>query len=227
MSEATSPKPAARPRDAATLILYRQSRHSTEILMGERHGGHSFMPNRYVFPGGRVDPEDWRVRVAAELREPVAARLRKAATPARARALAAAAVRETFEETGLLVARPDPDPGADVPANWHEFFATGFAPALDVLDYVVRAVTPPFRPKRFNARFFAANAEHAHGTIKGSGELLDLRWIPVAEALQLELPRITGIVLEQIASLIDRRPDEDRPVKVYRQLHGKPTNGEE
>jgi 8-oxo-dGTP pyrophosphatase MutT (NUDIX family) len=227
MSEEVSTQPAARPRDAATLILYRKSRLTTEILMGERHGGHSFMPNRYVFPGGRVDPHDWRVRAAAELRRPVADRLLKAATPARARALAAAAVRETFEETGLLVARPDPSPGDAVPANWREFFATGYAPALDVLDYVVRAVTPPYRPKRFNARFFAANAEHAHGDIKGSGELLDLRWIPVAEALKLELPRITGIVLEQIATLIDRRPDEDRPVKVYRQMHGKQTSGEE
>jgi 8-oxo-dGTP pyrophosphatase MutT (NUDIX family) len=227
MTEEVPPKPAARPRDAATLILYRQGRSRTEILMGERHGGHSFMPNRYVFPGGRVDPHDWRVRAAAELRRPVAERLANAATAARARALAAAAIRETFEETGLLVARPDPVPGTPVPENWREFFATGYAPALDVLDYVLRAVTPPFRPKRFNARFFVADAAHAEGTIKGSGELLDLRWIPVEEALRLELPRITAIVLEQIATLIDRKPGEDRPIKLYRHVHGKPTVAEE
>ncbi|HYM31518.1 MAG TPA: NUDIX hydrolase [Candidatus Cybelea sp.] len=227
MNESVFKGPAVRPRDAATLILYRKSREAVEILMGERHGGHSFMPNRYVFPGGRVDVSDWRVRAAGELRPAVARRLAVAATPTRARALAAAAIRETFEETGLVVGRSDPRPHLAVPENWRAFFSMGYAPALDVLDYAVRAVTPPYRPKRFNARFFVADAGHAEGTLKGSGELLDLRWIPVADALKLELPSITAVVLQQIATLIDRRPGEDRPVKLYRYLRGKHTYGEE
>ena len=65
----------ARPRDAATLLLYRLSNGRAEVLMGERHSRHRFMPNRYVFPGGRLDRADVHMRAAAELRPDVAARL--------------------------------------------------------------------------------------------------------------------------------------------------------
>jgi 8-oxo-dGTP pyrophosphatase MutT (NUDIX family) len=215
------PKPALRPRDAATLILYRQNGRAIEVLMGERHGGHAFMPNRYVFPGGRVDPDDWKVRDAGALKPHVAARLAKACPPSRARALAAAAIRETFEETGLIIGKPDPMPDRPVPEGWKHFFATGHAPALDVLDYVLRAVTPPYRPRRFNARFFIADATHAQGQIKGSGELLDLRWLPVEDALKLELPRITEIVLERLAEIVQRYPGQDHPVALFRYLRGQ------
>lgn len=219
--------PAARPRDAATLILYRSGKGGIEVLMGERHAAHSFMPNQYVFPGGRIDAGDARVRAASPLRAEVAERLGHSATPARARAAAAAAIRETFEETGLLIGRPDPAPGRPVPEAWHEFFASGLAPRFDVLDYVVRAVTPPFRPKRFNARFFIADAKHSSGTLKGSGELLDLRWISIPDALQLALPRITAIVLEQVAEFVALRSGRLPPVRVYRHLHGHHTVSEE
>jgi 8-oxo-dGTP pyrophosphatase MutT (NUDIX family) len=221
------PKPALRPRDAATLILYRQSGPTIEVLMGERHGGHAFMPNRYVFPGGRVDPDDWRVRDAGTLKEHVAVRLAKSCPTLRARALAAAAIRETFEETGLIIGRPDPSPGRPVPKGWEEFFATGNAPALDVLDYVLRAITPPYRPRRFNARFFIADAKHVQGQIKGSGELLDLRWLPVEDALRLDLPRITEIVLERLAEIVSRYPGQDHPVALFRYLRGQQLIGEE
>lgn len=211
------PKPSLRPRDAATLVLYRRRGGQLEVLMGERHGGHAFMPNRYVFPGGRVDPTDWRVRAAGEVAPMVAERLCRSCRPSRARALAAAAVRETFEETGLILGRPDPAPGAPVPANWQDFFATGMAPALDLLDYVYRAVTPPSRPRRFDARFFAADADHLAGAIRGSGELLDLRWLSVEDALRLELPNITGILLRELDGLLTV-PAKDRrvPVRYFR-----------
>lgn len=194
--------PAPRPRDAATLILYRQGQGGLQVLMGERHGGHAFMPNRYVFPGGRVDPHDWRVRAARPLKDDVRQKLERAASAARAHALAMAAVRETFEETGLVLGAPDPKPGQPVPPSWQPFFATGHAPALDCLEYVVRAVTPPYRPRRFNARFFIADASRAAGDLRGSGELLDLRWVTIDEALGLELPNITAVVLRRIAAFV-------------------------
>ena len=210
-----------RPRDAATLILYRQAGRQVEVLMGERHGGHAFMPNRYVFPGGRVDPTDHKVRSATALKPLVAANLAKACGVARARALANAAIRETFEETGLLIGAPDPNPGMPVPKAWEPFFASGLAPTHDVLDYVVRAITPPFRPSRFNARFFIADARYIQGSIKGSGELLDLRWIAVEDALKLELPGITEIVLQQINALIARPQSGPHGVTLYRMRYGK------
>lgn len=190
---------APRPKDAATLIIWRAAGDSIEVLMGERHQGTRFMPNRYVFPGGRVDPSDARVRAGTPLKPEVADRLTRAATPSRARALAAAAIRETFEETGLVIGAPDPSPGRPAPKGWEKFFAAGFAPAFDRLDYVGRAVTPPLRPLRFHARFFTVEARHVSGEIAGSGELNKILWVPIAETAKLQLPQITAKVLGQVA----------------------------
>ncbi len=158
------------------------------------------MPNRYVFPGGRVDRADARVPIATPLNRFVDERLRKSATAQRARALAVAAVRETFEETGLMLAKPLPDgpPEEDFGEHWRGFLDKGFAPALDCLDLIARAVTPPGRPRRFNARFFMARAEDATGDIRHSSELGDIRWVRLDEARELPLPTITGLILGEI-----------------------------
>ena len=94
-----------RPRDAATLIIVRRDAAKPRLLMGRRHGGHDFMPDKWVFPGGRIDRSDFRAPYASDLRPEILARLEKTAPQARCRALALTAVRETFEEAGLLLAR--------------------------------------------------------------------------------------------------------------------------
>ena len=206
--------PIARPRDAATLIIYRRSRGGgIEVLMGERHAAHRFMPSRYVFPGGRVDARDSRVRIARPLGAATAARLRRKLSPPRARAMAVAAVRETFEETGLIIGAPDPAPDREPPAGWEAFFGAGSAPALDNLEYIARAMTPPIRPVRFNARFFIVESRHVSGEVRGNGELLDLNWFPLREAAGLELARITKRILRHIqerfeAGRIEAAPHE-------------------
>ena len=207
---------ALRPRDAATLVLVRGEGQGAEVLMGRRPRRNAFMPDCYVFPGGGVEPCDRWIRPATELRPAVAARLARAATPARARSLAAAAVRETCEETGLMLGLPDPLPARPVRPEWRAFHAAGLAPALDRLDYIFRAVTPPGLPRRFNARFFLARASNAVGALGGNGELLDLRWVPLPETHRLALPHITGIVLEEVETLLAAppHPDRDRPVPV-------------
>ncbi len=192
---------APRPKDAATVIIYRQRRGRVEVLMGQRHRKHRFLPQRYVFPGGRVDPCDSRVRSATGLRDDVARRLMRTAAPARARALAAAAVRETFEETGLIIGQPDPEPHRTAPANWKSFFDTGMAPCFENLVYIARAVTPHWRPIRFNARFFMLDSRHVVGDLAGSGELLDLTYVPIAGTAELELPLVTTRVLELVEDL--------------------------
>lgn len=215
---------ALRPRDAATLVLYRKAARKVEVVMGERHGGHAFMPNRWVFPGGRVDRTDWRVRGATALKPHVRGHLEKAASPTRAHALAAAAIRETFEETGLILGKPDPEPGKPVPQAWRPFFDTGFAPDFEALDYVYRAVTPPYRPRRFNARFFMADASRlANEVIESDGELLDIRWVTVDRALGLEIPRITGIVLRNLETFVENPPPPTaaHPMPLFRVLHGQ------
>ena len=225
MSSAAAPppvrapgEPLARPRDAATLIIYRESAGALEVLMGERHPRHRFMPNRYVFPGGRIDPRDSRVRCATPLDPATAASLGRKLSPARARAMAVAAIRETFEETGLIVGGPDPAPDRPAPRGWEGFFGAGFAPALDALSYVARAVTPPIRPVRFNARFFVVAHRHVTGEVRESGELLGLKWFTVDQALTLELAQITHRVLMHFGATFRRGPGggADRPAPYFK-----------
>ena len=201
--------PTIRPKDAATLALVRHDGGRACVLMGQRGKEQAFMPERYVFPGGGVETCDRYVRPAGELRDNVALRLSRTCTPARARSLAAAAIRETFEETGLMLAAPSAAPRGKVRAEWRGFHEQGLAPALDKLDYIFRAVTPPGPPRRFNARFFMAFADDLHGEIAGNGELHNIAWVPISEALELHIPRITSVVLGEIDRLLqDPAPSE-------------------
>ena len=210
--------PLARPRDAATLIVYRENAGVLEVLMGERHSRHRFMPNRFVFPGGRIDARDSRVRCATSLAPGTSARLGRRLRPARARAMAVAAIRETFEETGLIIGGPDPDPRRPPPRGWEGFFGAGFAPALGALSYIARAVTPPIRPVRFNARFFVVAHDRVTGEARDSRELLGLKWFTVEEALTLELAQITRRVLTHFGASFGEVAgnEDDGPVPYFK-----------
>ena len=225
---------ALRPRDAATLILVDRSDGRACVLLGKRHAGHAFMPSKYVFPGGALDPSDRRMSVAAPLDPRVEAKLMietRRPSPALAQALALAAIRETFEETGLAVgvvadsAATDPPEGA-----WTRFAATGVAPALDRLDFVARAITPPGRSRRYDARFFVADAAsiafRAEGVVHAGAELVELVWTPLDEAIGLDLPQITRAVLADLAAATQVGMDRARPRPFYRQRSGRGWRGE-
>ena len=215
------PKRAVRPRDAASLILLRRGREPA-VLMGQRHAGHRFLPGRYVFPGGRVDRADSYMRPARPLRLEVAELMARSCAPRRAQALALAAVRETFEESGLIVGRPLEAGRGRPPRAWQPFMAQGFRPALDGLDYICRAITPSFRSIRFDTRFFLADAEAARGELRGDGELLNVRWVPVHEAKALPSADITRFVLGLVEELLASPPPGGaaRRVPRYRYVHG-------
>jgi 8-oxo-dGTP pyrophosphatase MutT (NUDIX family) len=200
--------PAVRPRDAATLILIRRDGAHRRVLMGRRHGGHDFMPGKWVFPGGRIDRSDFRAPYAGDLRPSVAAALEKTTSPSRARALAMAAIRETFEEAGLLLARPAPPRAGAGP--WRQFMALGAVADLAALDFVARAVTPPMSPKRFDARFFMAEADRLISLERQAdcGELDEIAWVDFEQALALDLPTVTRFVLKEIPL---RLADPSRP----------------
>nr|WP_209282635.1 NUDIX domain-containing protein [Brevundimonas alba] len=218
MSDAPRTGGRQRPKDAATLILTRAGRFGREVLMGRRAKGHVFMAAKWVFPGGRVERSDAGVASASELQPPEAARLAREVSPRRARALALAAVRETFEETGLLLAEPAPP--ASVAGPWREFRAAGALPDLAALSYVARAITPPGRTRRFDARFFMADAAallHPEPTA-GSGELDEIAWIPLAEAEALDLPAITRFVIGEVRARLET---PDRPLPFVRMVRGK------
>ncbi len=207
-----------KPRDAATLIIVRNRR---EVLVGVRSAGHVFMPNLYVFPGGRVDPGDARVPCPVSLAPATAEKLQRSVTPARARALAMTAVRETFEETGLVLGRRPTIPVRSRSPHWQPFFALGLVPAIDKLEYVGRAITPPNQVRRFDARFFMVDARHMQGELKGNGELEDLRWAPLASAHRLALSPITELMLSMLKRRITGKPENPHQVPFFRELNGK------
>ncbi len=214
---------AVRPRDAATLVLLRRIRGKPHVLMGQRSKGHKFMPDRYVFPGGRIDRADYHVQTASELPRRTQAKLVKAASETKARALALTAVRETFEETGVIIGKPTKTPPAGGPAAWRPFYEAGFLPDLDGLEMICRAVTPPYRPIRFNARFFLAEAEEIGGTAADSHELQYVDWIAIKDARKLKAPNITHYVLDLVeriaAGEIDPRRQKKTPY--FHVVHGK------
>ena len=211
----------ARPKDAATLVLVRRSRGGAEILMGRRKQNHVFMPNVFVFPGGRVDNADARIRTATELRDEIRDRLIKSCSERRARTLALSAIRETAEETGLLFGiRADIKQKENVAAAWRAFSQAGLAPALDTLDYVARAITPPGNPRRFHARFFFTDGSKAHGSLHGDGELAELAWIPIDGVKDLPTAWITRFVANEVKQRLDGHSAQDRPIPVikFRQI---------
>jgi len=212
------------PRDAAALVITRAGPREPSVLLGQRHRGHVFMPNKFVFPGGRVDPSDARAPHASGLRPEVLRKLALGCTEARARALALAAIRETFEEAGLLVGRPAERAPRTRARGWASFLAHGVIPALDALEYVARAITPPGNPRRFDTRFFWVDAAHVHeaggAALTGSGELLDLRWVPLSETPALDLPEATQMVVAEVAKRLAARDPRALPVPFARYVRG-------
>lgn len=207
---------ALKPKDAATLIILRKNR---EVLLGKRSRAHVFMPQKYVFPGGRVDAGDGRVFCAQDLNPDVQQKLIRHTSAARSKALAMAAVRETFEETGLMLGVANHQQKQTRSPSWQAFFEQGFAPTLAPMDYIARAITPPGRPRRFDARFFLVDADHLHGNIRGNGELEDLHWADLHQLQGLELSPITELVLELLKHKLAGNSLEGIPM--YRELYGK------
>jgi len=178
------------------------------------------MPGKFVFPGGAVDQSDAKVRPAVDLESRALAklmlRMRGRPSARRARALAMAAVRETFEETGLILGRPARSPQPASPAGaWQPFLDLGFAPDLSQLAFVARAITPPGRTRRYDSRFFLARASLLANldapARRANDELLAPRWFSFTEALALDLPSITREILSAVRNSLSAdgslRPD--------------------
>ena len=210
------PKPEriARPRPAASLVLLRDTSDGPALLMGRRPSNARFMPNRWVFPGGAVDRSDQAVRFASPLPERLASAFGRPAA-----ALAACAIRETFEETGLRLAGPSP-PGARSPGRgvWAAFRSLGCLPDASTLVPLCRLITPTFMAIRFDARFFAAPAEAAQGLLNGGGELTDLRWVPLGEARGLDLAVPQRVVLAELSAWLDAGRPERAEAPLWREI---------
>lgn len=178
---AAIPTDRVRPHDAASLILVRHGGPEPLFLLGRRHAKHRFAAEAHAFPGGRVDPLDRQSALSS---------------PPALRPFIATAVRETAEETGLVVRHPER------------------------LLYLGRAVTPAGWPLRFHARFFLGDAADCDGSLTGSGELLDLDWYPLHGALQLRLLDVTEFMLGHAARQLGHSPGPAVPF--YRYRNGRP-----
>lgn len=206
-----------KPKDAATLIIVRQG-DEPRLLLGKRSMKHKFMPGKFVFPGGRLDLIDQRLRLPNELAPVVMHRLRKQTqrhvTDAKLKGLALAAVRETFEETGLVVGTPTSESVRTSNTGWQEYLSHGVLPPLESMDFIARAITPPYRTRRFDTRFFMVfdDVIHSDPSTLGSatGELLDLHWLTLDEARQTDLPAITRMVID----IVEERLAHPRKVQL-------------
>jgi len=208
VTEAARAKPAiVRPRDAASLILLRGEGHDLELLAGRRPGHVKFMPGVWVFPGGAIDPEDrkkWRVEAGGEHLPP---RLQRSAR---------AALRETWEEVGVLVGGredhpPPPDSPGLIPIE-AAYAERGVTASLDVLTYVGRAITPTPVFRRFNTRFFLADSSAVFGDPVSTDELEDVGWHPIGRRPLAPFRDVTQFMLTQAIALREGNAAREAPL---------------
>lgn len=202
-------------RNAATVIVLRDRLEDPKVLMGQRGSKAAFMPNKFVFPGGAVDPDDAGVPLVRRMPRVCRERLLEESVDDLSHALATAAIRELWEETGLILGRR----GAwadEPPEDWAGFADLGYLPDAHPLQFVFRAVTPPGRPRRFDARFFLVDADEVANDLDdfsaAQDELSHLQWIPVNEVRGFDLPFITEVVLAEVAARArDLTPPDNVP----------------
>lgn len=220
--------PNLRPRDAATLIVIDRTARNPKVLMGKRHPGLKFMPGKFVFPGGRIEPEDRRMVAAGMLCDrtdaALAARVVRPSS-SRNRALALAAIRETWEETGLMLGSKEfGAPEIEIEGAWRAFVEAGVYPDLDAMQFVARAITPPKRARRFDTRFFAVDRETiAHetpGLVGPESELVELVWVDLGQARDLDLPSITQMVLDELEARLAAGFFPHLPVPFFHERRG-------
>lgn len=214
--------PDSEPRDAATLMLIDRSGEKPKVLLGRRHAAHKFMPGKFVFPGGRIEASDRVMPAASELPAETQNKLvARVQNPGEnfARGAALAAVREMAEETGLLLGIKREQPPVATGDSWADFTKAKVHPDLAQIHFIARAITPPRRPKRFDTRFFTADAtaiaDKIDGVVGPDSELVELVWVPIEEATHLDMPTITGVVLEELAARVAAGMERSLPVPFY------------
>ncbi|TCD14475.1 NUDIX hydrolase [Oricola cellulosilytica] len=215
--------PTVRPKNAATLLLLDLEGDVPAVLMGRRSRKLAFMPGLYVFPGGRTDRSDHAAPRTGNLQESDLVRLTRSfgarGTRSKAEAIALSAIRETWEETGLMIAAPDDSHGSVASgADWTAFGDAGVAPDLSALRYVARAITPPGQVRRFNTRFFAAKRSSVANPgglhTNAEDEIEDVCWVPLPEVTDLPVHPITTIMLETVTKRLASDPDLTRDAEI-------------
>jgi 8-oxo-dGTP pyrophosphatase MutT (NUDIX family) len=225
----TDHHPYYRPKDAATLILVDRSGPIPKVLVGRRHDKVVFMPGKFVFPGGRVDKSDYRIPAAAPMPQELEANLFKGSpkiTASRAKSLAIAAIREACEETGLCLGRQTESAAAKLDGPWAPFAEAGLLPDPSGLFLIARAITPPGRVRRFDTRFFTADASaithRVEGVVHADAELVELVWVELGSQPLADLHQMTKNVLGELERRLATGPlRHDAPVPFFHFYGGK------
>ena len=221
--------PYYRPKDAATLILVDRSGAVPKVLVGKRHDNVVFMPGKFVFPGGRVDKSDNRVPVDAPISGELEANLLKGSPrilASRAKALATAAIREACEETGLCLGRQASGVHARLEGTWKAFADAGLLPDPSGLFLIARAITPPGRVRRFDTRFFTADASaithRVEGVVHPDAELVELVWVEIGSKPLADLHPMTRNVLGELERRLASGPlRHDAPIPFFHFYGGR------
>jgi 8-oxo-dGTP pyrophosphatase MutT (NUDIX family) len=205
--------PYYRPKDAATLILVDRTGAIPKVLVGRRHDKVVFMPGKFVFPGGRVDKTDHRVPVAAPITPELEANLLKGSpkiSASRAKSLAIAAIREACEETGLCLGRKTDGALPKFYGAWKPFSDASLLPDPSSLFLIARAITPPGRVRRFDTRFFTADASaithRIEGVVHADAELVELVWVELGSQPLADLHPMTKSVLGELQKRLATGP---------------------
>ncbi len=222
-SERDQSFPDSEPRDAATLMLIDRSGPTPKVLLGRRHHGHKFMPGKFVFPGGRLEPHDAAMSIVSDLHPDIQAKLniarRRPERRFRPRFGARPRCARPRRRPASCSASSRNEPPATPGEIWAEFAKAKVHPDLGQIHFIARAITPPRRPKRFDTRFFTADATAVAHTIDGvvgpESELVELVWAPISEAARLDMPTITGVILEELLARVEAGMDHELPVPFY------------
>lgn len=214
------------PRDAASVIIIRDS-PDLEVLMVRRNRNASFVPNMYVFPGGSIDADDYTDKIddyCCGIKSKEACQIiPDLKPPGKAIGAYVAAIRETFEEVGILIAY-DKDGSLltlDTPEKKDKFMAfrqalaagqikftdilekAGLFLATDRLQYFSHWITPELAPIRFNVRFFVTEAPTSQASSHDGQELTAHSWIKPSEAIALCEQGKFDMVLPTIVNLAE------------------------
>ena len=166
-----------------------------------------FMPSIYVFPGGAVDKEDYKVNNLFNLSVKIKKSKIKTRSDTHTKAIMFAAIRETAEECNLYLAKKNNYKKKKLIYNntWNKFLEKSLLPSFDKLIYFARAITPTFLKIRFHARFFIANYNSFIGKIKSNGELEDLGWYEINKAKFLPIADVTEFLLNRLIYLNENK----------------------
>ena len=215
----------ARTRNAASLVLLKKTKKEVKVLLGKRSEKTRFMPGAWVFPGGVLDKSDYKIPEATKLNNNIIKKLLVSNNTQAANALAIASIRETVEETGLILGKKAKNVSHINDEHINNGITImskkGLVPDLAKLVYLGRAITPTFSPIRFHARFFMADAKHLLGKIKTTSELVEIKWIPLKKATKLPMADVTEFMINELLeyngdiSLIKRKL-ENRPMFTWK-----------